>query len=79
MCPVLARGPEDGGTGREAGEFPSVPRSATHSAAGALPADALRPARARREACAGPWLPEPVVADAPADQDRLTARPLTTR
>jgi RNA polymerase sigma-70 factor, ECF subfamily len=36
-------------------------------ATGAL--DALRPARARREVYVGPWLLEPVVEDAPADQD----------
>jgi RNA polymerase sigma-70 factor, ECF subfamily len=36
-------------------------------ARGAL--DALRSARASREVYVGPWLPEPVVEDAPADQD----------
>lgn len=55
---------------RERGEAIASPKAYLTTIVTRLSLDALRSARRRRETYVGPWLPEPLVADAAADAER---------
>src|ERR687887_2159573 len=54
-----------------AGEAIESPRAWLSTTVTRLAIDHLRSARVRREAYVGPWLPEPLVGDAPGPADRV--------